>query len=161
MKWTSLRSLSQAQAIYWMIGLWVPVITGIIVIRASALVGQYPSLSLINYPDAILAALLLACAGTIWAIFSTITHALPPRQIREHRSKEEYLEKVQKSVGDNSEWPAIYTTLVETWEKDDRIGVPTVIVVSASLLMAIAFILGAMFFLSIALLPSLQQFAAA
>ncbi|GGA60133.1 hypothetical protein [Sphingomonas psychrolutea] len=143
MKWTILRQLSQSQAVYWAFGLWIPVITGVLLARAGALVTQYPDFARIHYPSVVFSAFLLALAGTAWAIFATVCNLAPDAAIREHKSQAEYLEKCQKAYS-GDDWPPIFTALVQKWERTNRLNLTDVALVTV--LLVLAFTLAALAF---------------
>ncbi len=155
MRWTGLRSLAEAPAIYWAFGLWIPVIASILVARAGALVKAFPDLARLDYPRAIAAAVLFAVAGTIWGIFATLCRIVPDRTIREHKSLEEYLERRQKAYLDPDEWPAVYTEIVVRWHHDDRIGPLFAVVLTFLLATMLALVLFGAYHLVRAALPLL------
>ena len=138
MRWTTLRSLARAQSIPWAFGLWIPASVGVLIARAGSLVATYPVLARIDYPRVVMCALLFAMAGTAWAVFAALCEIIPDSAIREHKSQTEYLEKRNKAYS-GDEWPAIFTLIVEKWERDNRLS--PVATLTVAILPVVAFIL--------------------
>ena len=155
--WKHVETFASSISIRWAYGLWIPVITSVLISRSSQLTATYPSLLLINYPLAVGAALSMALSAAFWAAFATMSGSRPPRIIRENLGRDSYIEKIAKTFGSEPDWDLIYSEHIQKWDREDQLSRSDKKVMAVLALLAATLSSAAVFLLILSLLQFLPS----
>lgn len=116
MKWTNIFSLFSAVSVNALVYLSPSALLSALsfaggyekVIKSSETIGAW-------FPFLFLA---MTLGIPIWMLGLTLSILFGPDYIREHKSLESYLEKLNKGAGDASTWPTALSAAVDRWNTD-------------------------------------------